>query len=315
VFRSLATNLDPADTNSVSDVYVRDLQTDTTTVVSRGSGVPGQLANAHSFAGALSSDGRYLAWLSQATNLSSDDPDGVVDVYVRDLQDNVTSLASRATPGYYRYRRPKGATPVLVSLVPAFVACTAPNRLHEGSLSFDSCSAPTRPTGNVTVGTGDANGAFPEMRGGARYDVCPVQGCAAPNVTMNASIADVRCGAALTCGTSNSAAGPDYTGELQASVAIRMTDQFNGVESREEATLGDFALRFPLSCVSTTSITEGGTCSASTTANAVVPGFATAGRKAINELGQVQVYDGGTDGDVDTPAGNALFAVQGIFLP
>jgi hypothetical protein len=32
------------------------------------------------------------------------------------------------------------------------------------------------------------------------------------------------------------------------------------------------------------------------------------------ELGQVEVLDGGADGDVDTP-GNAVFARQGIFIP
>jgi hypothetical protein len=32
-------------------------------------------------------------------------------------------------------------------------------------------------------------------------------------------------------------------------------------------------------------------------------------------MAQVQVYDGGPDGDADTPAGDTLFAVQGIFIP
>ena len=32
-------------------------------------------------------------------------------------------------------------------------------------------------------------------------------------------------------------------------------------------------------------------------------------------LRQVSVWDGGADGDVETPAGAALFAVQGVFVP
>ena len=37
-------------------------------------------------------------------------------------------------------------------------------------------------------------------------------------------------------------------------------------------------------------------------------------KRAIWELGQVRVFDGGPDGDADT-ADNSLFAVQGVFVP
>jgi hypothetical protein len=39
------------------------------------------------------------------------------------------------------------------------------------------------------------------------------------------------------------------------------------------------------------------------------------GTRAIWELGQVQIYDGGSDGDADTAAGNTLFAVPGLSCP
>jgi hypothetical protein len=38
------------------------------------------------------------------------------------------------------------------------------------------------------------------------------------------------------------------------------------------------------------------------------------GKRAIWELGQVRVYDGGPDGLAAT-ADNSLFAVQGVFVP
>ena len=41
----------------------------------------------------------------------------------------------------------------------------------------------------------------------------------------------------------------------------------------------------------------------------------TEGQRAVWELGQVQVYDGGADGDADTTGDNTLFAVQGTFTP
>ena len=55
-----------------------------------------------------------------------------------------------------RYPRPKGATPLRVSLVPAFTECTAPNRTHAAPLSFSSCHPPTQTSTAATVGTPDA---------------------------------------------------------------------------------------------------------------------------------------------------------------
>ena len=52
----------------------------------------------------------------------------------------------------------------------------------------------------------------------------------------------------------------------------------------------------------------------STTLDAVLPGVVAEGARAVWQLGQVEVLDGGPDGDVDTP-GNTVFARQGIFVP
>jgi Calx-beta domain-containing protein/VCBS repeat protein/WD40 repeat protein len=97
-FSSLATNLDPADpTTANENVFVRDLQTNTTTLVSRASGATGTTANGLSASPAISADGRFVAYRSNATNLDSADTDTSADIYVRDLQTNTTTLASRAT--------------------------------------------------------------------------------------------------------------------------------------------------------------------------------------------------------------------------
>jgi hypothetical protein len=58
--------------------------------------------------------------------------------------------------------------------------------------------------------------------------------------------------------------------------------------------------------------TVGSTCSVSTSANAVAPGSVVAGARAIWELGQVQVYDGGSDNLASTTADNTLFMDQGV---
>jgi Tol biopolymer transport system component len=95
-FVSVATNLSPDDSDGFTDVYVRDLQTNTTVLVSRAGGVSGAKANGDSDAPAISADGRFAAFSSNATNLSADDGDTTSDVYVRDLQTGTTTLVSRA---------------------------------------------------------------------------------------------------------------------------------------------------------------------------------------------------------------------------
>jgi hypothetical protein len=51
-----------------------------------------------------------------------------------------------------------------------------------------------------------------------------------------------------------------------------------------------------------------------TTADGVVPGAAVERRRAIWEVGQVELLDGGSDGVASTP-GNTVFARQGVFVP
>jgi hypothetical protein len=39
------------------------------------------------------------------------------------------------------------------------------------------------------------------------------------------------------------------------------------------------------------------------------------GKRAIWELDQARIYDGGADGDADTTGDNTLFEVQGVYAP
>jgi hypothetical protein len=91
-FESLASNLVSGDTNGVSDVFVRDGIARTTTRVSVATN--GAQANDASSRPYISSDGRYVAFTSLASNLASGDTDHVADVFVRDLRDGVTALVS-----------------------------------------------------------------------------------------------------------------------------------------------------------------------------------------------------------------------------
>jgi uncharacterized repeat protein (TIGR01451 family) len=91
-------SLTPEDTNDTTDVYVRDVQANVTTLVSIG--FDGTAGNGTSFIQDISADGRFVAFVSSATNLI---PNDVVDndpnVYVRDLVTGITELASVGTDG------------------------------------------------------------------------------------------------------------------------------------------------------------------------------------------------------------------------
>jgi Tol biopolymer transport system component len=89
------TLVDPMGT-AITEIYVRELATGTTTLVSRATGAGGAIGNGSSFGPVLSADGRYVAFESDATNLSGDDVDGVRNVYLRDRVTNTTELVSRA---------------------------------------------------------------------------------------------------------------------------------------------------------------------------------------------------------------------------
>jgi Tol biopolymer transport system component len=78
-------------------IYVRDTELGTTTVVSAGAGLT-PLEGA-SYDAAISRDGRFVAFVSQATNLARGDRNRSADVFVRDLHTRTTTLVSRRADG------------------------------------------------------------------------------------------------------------------------------------------------------------------------------------------------------------------------
>jgi WD40-like Beta Propeller Repeat len=85
------------DTNSVADVYVRDVRHARTILVSRA--MDGRAGDAGSYSPALSSDGRYVAFASRAGNLVSHDRNKDADVFVRDVVTQTTLLVSATSNG------------------------------------------------------------------------------------------------------------------------------------------------------------------------------------------------------------------------
>ncbi|MCE9592685.1 MAG: calcium-binding protein [Planctomycetes bacterium] len=99
-FESHATNMVPGDTNGQTDIFVRDLDTNTTVRASVSSAGIG--ANDLSWAPSLSPDGTKVAFGSAASNLIAGDSNGMMDVFVHDLVLGRTTLISEnagAVPG------------------------------------------------------------------------------------------------------------------------------------------------------------------------------------------------------------------------
>src|SRR4029453_10228645 len=123
-FYSDASNLVSGDTNGTRDVFVRDLQRGETTRVSVSTS--GTEANGDSFAPGISSDGRYVAFASAATNLVDGDTNDANDIFVRDRQTNTTT---RVSVGYDGSQANGGSDPPSLSGDGRLVAFTsaAPN--------------------------------------------------------------------------------------------------------------------------------------------------------------------------------------------
>jgi Tol biopolymer transport system component len=97
VFESVATNLVTGDANGARDIFVLDRHTATTTRVSVGGG--GAESNGDSFHPSISSEGRYVAFESVATNLVAADTNGVSDAFRHDRQTGTTTRVSVTSAG------------------------------------------------------------------------------------------------------------------------------------------------------------------------------------------------------------------------
>ena len=92
-FHSFAFNLVANDFNGRRDVFVRDLQTGTTTLVSVNISGTGT-SNGTSQKPTISADGRYVAFESDASDLVPNDTNTKSDIFLRDLQTGTTTLVS-----------------------------------------------------------------------------------------------------------------------------------------------------------------------------------------------------------------------------
>jgi hypothetical protein len=243
-----------------------------------------------------------------AFRLAQTGSDGV-DFHSRDSATVATRPQLVLTVLNDAYPRPISASPVRVSLVPAYQQCAAPNRTHGPPLDSGSCTPPVERSGELTVGTSDANGQDPSSSGFVRLSAAPgdpVTSADEADVKLVFQLTDVRRRSGLV----------DYPGELHARVATRITDRDNPPSASGAAygTVSDTSFGFTVPCTATSSTSAGATCAATTTIEAIAPGAIKERLRAVWQLSQVEVFDGGPDGDGDTTP-NTVFVRQGVFVP
>jgi hypothetical protein len=117
---------------------------------------------------------------------------------------------------------------------------------------------------------------------------CATQSGDQLDVKLDSAITDVRC-----VGTSGgcSAAGTTYSGKVLIASTVRMTDRLNGQLQADPATATDFTFQLGGQC-------SAGSCSIATTADSVIPNISQEGKRAVWQLVDVKVMDGGPDGNL-----------------
>jgi hypothetical protein len=226
----------------------------------------------------------------------------------------LTAASAQAT-----HPRPKSASPMRMSLVPAYAACAAPNRTHGPPLAFGSCNPPAQTSAQATVGTPDAFGGAANATGHMRLKDLFCDFNCDDDMLIEIAHGDVRCVPAGTrCGSPNSTGPADYSGEIRFSFTFRVTDHYNAITPGggiDTATVEDFVTASSFACAASASTSAGSTCTLSTTLSTLIPGAVKSNKRTIWALDAVQIFDGGADGDGDTNADNTVFARPGVFIP
>jgi len=252
-------------------------------------------------------------------------------------------VASQTASATHPVPAATGAKKLTFAMVPAFKQCPTGGTggdTHGLPLGAPSCATPpaspaNQISRNITIGTKATSSFLIEVFcTNAQAPPCSAAG-EQEDVKLEATSTDIRCKvgtAAGVCPNENGAPpgvqGNDYTGEVQANANIRITDAYNKSPGfTTHGTVQDLPFPVPavgagtgVQCVGTPGDPlKGSTCTTITTAQGVVPDVIKDGKKAVTEIGQIFVTDGGSDGDIDTPGPvarpNERFANQGIYIP
>ena len=172
-FGSLARNLVPGDTNLVEDIFVRDRLAGTTRRVSvSGSGAQG---NGASILPSISGNGRYVAFMSDATNLVPGDTNHATDVFVRDLVGGSTRRVSVGAGGQQANGASSWPSISRDGLHIGFLSAASNLVPGDTNGTFDAfvrdlLASTTQRISVATDGTqGDGNSLYPAVSGNGRF--------------------------------------------------------------------------------------------------------------------------------------------------
>jgi hypothetical protein len=216
--------------------------------------------------------------------------------------------------GQATHIRPKSASPVRESLIPAHNRCGVPNRTHGPSIAVPSCNPAVNTSPNLTTGTPDNNGLPANMASQVRLQMITTP----PDMVLQASINDQYCKPAFAGACTNTGESlNDYVGGLNVNIEFRLTDHWNSTSpggGTDTATSIDFPIPWPVTCTSVGPGTPGGQCTSSTTLNSLVPGAVLGGKRMSWEVVSLVVQDGGSDSNPATTP-NDTWLVRGLFQP
>ena len=88
---------EPSDRNGVADIYLRDTQTNTTRRITRS--YAGGDPDGPSYHPAISGDGHFMAFVSEASNLTRDSTSRTAQIFIHDLVTGITEVVSRTPSG------------------------------------------------------------------------------------------------------------------------------------------------------------------------------------------------------------------------
>lgn len=117
VFGSRQTDIVDVPVGVLSQVYLRDTESDETTVVART--VDANVSNGQCYAPTITSDGRWVSFVGAATNLVADDTNGTYDVFLRDMDSdtierlNYNENDEQLNGGTYEQRLSDDATTII----------------------------------------------------------------------------------------------------------------------------------------------------------------------------------------------------------
>ena len=219
------------------------------------------------------------------------------------------------------YPRPKGANPVRVPLVPAFEACTSPNRTHGPALAHPSCNPPAQRSPVLTLGTPDVNGfsalSVSSVRFRFRGNPSPPEDS---GIDAIIAVTDVHC--RVTNAACPGAPGSDFTGHVLVRTSVQISDKFNGPAETESATVQEVPIEIPVQCVAIAG-NEGGRCNITMSLESLFPGAVLDAKRAIWEFDEITVRDPGPNGTgyasgCPSTCGDgdeSVFMRQGLFIP